>query len=826
MFKNYFKTAFRSLVRNKNYTIINIAGLAVGIAVCMIIFVIIQSQTSFDNFHANKDRIYRVLTESHDANAGNITYAKNVPFQLPAGLKTEFPQLEEVAPVYASHNDELQVLDDNGTPVKNFKEQSGVFYTSPSFFKMFNFPLLAGSYESLKDPNNVLLTKEIAETYFGDWKNAMGKTIKITGYYSMGAGLFQFPANALKVSGILATIPANTDFQLKLVIAYGTDFTGDAKYGFQQPGWNLSAPGFGCYVLLPANRTGRPPNVSADNFNQRLSVYARKVQAAGNKDSYVIQPLSAVHYDAATGNYSGKTISHELINVLWLIAAFILLIACVNFINLSTAQAVNRAKEVGVRKVLGSNKSQLRIQFMLETFLIVTIAVILAAGITRFAMPYVNQLLALSLSNNTFVSPAVILFLLALAIVVTALAGFYPSIVLSRFNPVHALKSKLTANTVKGISLRRGLVVFQFIIAQALIIGTLIIVQQMNYFMDQPLGFDKDAIVNVPYRPDSTGGKLTDYLKQQLLSNGVEAVSFNSNSPIEDNNNMFTKFKFDHATKDEDFRAISKFVDNDYVPTYKLQLIAGRNLQPSGWTREFLVNESLVKRLGLKKPEDIIGKEISMMDGLIKCPVVGVVKDFNDRPLRNNLAPLLMATNSTMYRQASIKLSTANMAGTMQSIKKIWEQTFPNYVYEYRFLDDKIAGFYQQENQLAQLYKIFAAIAIFLSCLGLYGLASFMAVQRIKEVGIRKVLGATAGNIVYLFSKEFIILISIAFLIATPIAWYFMNKWLQDYAYRIDIGWWLFAAGGFASIIIALLTVSFQAIKAAMANPVKSLRTE
>ena len=235
MFKNYFKTAFRSLIRNRNYTIINIAGLAVGIAVCMMIFIIIQFQTSFDNFHSKKDRVYRVLTESHHADAATITYAKNVPFPMPAGLKTAFPQLEQVAPIYASHNDELQVLDGNGTPVKNFKEQSGVFYTSPSFFNMFNFPLLAGSYESLKDPNNVLLTKEIAETYFGDWKTAIGKTIKITGYYSMGAGLFQFPATALKVSGILATIPANTDFQLKLVVAWGTDFTGDKEYGFQQP---------------------------------------------------------------------------------------------------------------------------------------------------------------------------------------------------------------------------------------------------------------------------------------------------------------------------------------------------------------------------------------------------------------------------------------------------------------------------------------------------------------------------------------------------------------------------------------------------------------
>jgi len=349
----------------------------------------------------------------------------------------------------------------------------------------------------------------------------------------------------------------------------------------------------------------------------------------------------------------------------------------------------------------------------------------------------------------------------------------------------------------------------------------------MNYFMNQPLGFDKDAIVNVPFRPDNTGSKLTDYLRQQLLSvNGVQAVSFSSNTPVEDVDEMWSSFKFDHAIKDAGFKAITKFADHQYVTAYKLPLVAGRNLQPSGPTTEFLVNESFVKGLGLKSPEDILNKEVSIWDGLIKCPVVGVLKDFNDRSFRHDLAPLLISTNSTMYRQVAIKLGTANMSSTLQSVKKIWEQTFPDYVYEYRFLDNKIESFYKQENQLAQLYKVFAAIAIFLSCLGLYGLASFMAAQRIKEVGIRKVLGATAGNIVYMFSKEFILLIAIAFAIAAPIAWYFMNQWLQNYAYRINIGWWVFAAGGLAAIIIALITISFQAIKAAIANPVKSLRTE
>jgi putative ABC transport system permease protein len=814
MFKNYFHAGFRSLIRNRNYTIINIAGLAVGIAVCMMIFFIIRFHTSFDNFHAKKDRIYRVLTEYHHADDASIAYGKDVPFPLPLGLKTNFPQIEEVAPIFASHNDQVLIPGDGGETINTFKEDNGVFFTEPSFFKMFDYPLLAGSHASLNDPNNVLITKEIAEKYFGNWKAAMGKTIKL----EAGGNIFSHGTDVLKVSGILATIPANTDFQFKLVVAFGTSTTEDMA---KSTDWaDRTNADFGCYIMLP-------PNISNSDFNQLLKAYSRKVATPEYKDSHIIQPLSAVHFDTKVGNYSNRTISQQLLNVLWLIAAFILLVACVNFINLATAQAVNRAKEVGVRKVLGSSRSQLQVQFIIETFMIVVSSVTLAAVIAMLALPSVNQFLDLFLTIHFLTDFSIILFLCTVTIVVTVLAGFYPSIVLSGFSPVNAFKSKFTIRLTKGVSLRRGLVVFQFVIAQALIIGTFIIAKQMSFFMDQPLGFDKDAIINVPFRVDSLRISRLDHLKEKLLAvNGVQAVSFSSNTPVEDADDMWSAFKFDHAIKEADFKAITKFADDKYVSTYKLQLVAGRNLKPSGMTREFLVNEAFVKSLGLKKPEDILNREISIWGDLIKCPVVGVLKDFNDRSFRHDLAPLLVTTNVTMYSVAGVKLETENISATLASVKGLFEETFPNFVYEYKFLDDKIDGFYKQESQLAQLYKIFAAIAIFLSCLGLYGLASFMTVQKIREVGIRKVLGATAGSIVYLFSREFVILIGIAFAIATPIAWYYMDRWLQDYVYRISISWWLFAAGGVVSTIIALATISFQAIKAAAANPVKSLRSE
>ncbi len=814
MIRNYFKTAFRSFIRNRNYTIINIAGMAVGIAVCLVIFVIIQFHTSYDNFHANKDRVFRVVSTYQSASSGNLTYSRDVPFPLPEGIKTTFPDLEQVAPVFASHNDQLLLPGEDGKTYTTFKEDKGVFFTTPSLFKMLDFSLLAGSFESLKDPNTVLLSRETAERYFGNWKEAIGKTIIL----EAGGSIFSHSRDVLKVTGILASIPANTDFQFKMVVSYGTGITEDMS---KTTDWkDKTNADFGCFLMLPG---GMLPG----QFNSQLEAYSRKMSSGDGRESQFIQALSDIHYDTRTGNYSNQSISHELMNVLWLIAAFILLIACVNFVNLSTAQAVNRAKEVGVRKVLGGSKSQLKFQFLAETLLIVISAVILAVLVTVLSLPYISRLLGLTLRAGFLESPAVLLFLLLVTVIVTALAGFYPSLVLSRFNPITVFKSKQTIHTTRGISLRRGLVVFQFIIAQALIIGTLVIVKQMNFFMEQPLGFDKEAIINVPFRTDSLRLSRLEYLKERLLTvNGVQAVSFSSNTPVEEANDMWSTFKFDHSQQESSFKAITKFADDGFLSAYKLQLVAGRNLTASDWTREFLVNESMMKSLGYSRPEDILNKEISMWGDRIKCPVVGVMKDFNNRSLRDGLAPLLIATNVTMYNQAGIKLETSNLSSTLEKVKKIWEDSFPNFVYEYRFLDEKIEQFYRQEAQLAQLYKIFAAIAIFLSCLGLYGLASFMAVQRIKEVGIRKVLGASASNIVYLFSKEFIVLISIAFLIATPIAWYFMNQWLQDYVYRIRMGGWVFAAGGVISILIALATISFQAIRAALANPVKSLRNE
>src|SRR5258705_420343 len=365
MIKNYFKTAFRNLLRRKNYTIINIAGLAAGIAICLVIFIVIRYEMSFDDYHKKKDRIYRVLTEYHHADSPDIFYGKGVPSPLPLALKTNFPQVEKVATVYSEGNDQIQVLDDNGQPIKKFKEEHGVFFTEPSLFDIFDFKWLAGNASSLKDPNSVILTQTIAEKYFGDWQFAIGKTIKWNN------------KDILKITGILADIPGNTDLQLKVVISFGTGYTADFA---KSTNWDGTGSSYGCYILLPMD-------VSASSFNTRLRAFVKKMKSPENKDSHILQPLNKIHYDTKTGDFSNRTISPGLIRALWLIGAFILLIACVNFINLSTAQAVNRSKEVGIRKVLGSNKTGLKIQFITETFLIVFISILAAVGIAIFTLP-------------------------------------------------------------------------------------------------------------------------------------------------------------------------------------------------------------------------------------------------------------------------------------------------------------------------------------------------------------------------------------------------------------------------------------------------------
>lgn len=803
MFKNLFKTAWRNVLRNKAYTFINIIGLGSGISICLVIFVLIQFHLSFDNFHAKKDRIYRMLTEYHHADSKDIFYGSGIARGIPQTLKTDIPEIEAYAPIMHNDNEQIQVLNKNGQIDKKFKE-TGVFATTPSFFKIFDFPLIQGDANTaLKNPNSVLLTKETATKYFGDWQQAMGKTIRWDN------------KEVLKVTGILAPIPQNSDFQFSVVFSLGTGRTAEM---LKSTDYNSTGTYYGCYLLAPAG-------MNEAQLTDKLQALMKKYRAPDNKDSEVAQPLSKVHFDNKAGNYSNKSISTQMISMLWMIALFILVIACVNFVNLATAQAINRAKEVGIRKVLGGNRAQLQMQFLTETFVIVLISLILSVGISAAGIPLVGKIMDLPLATGMLLQIKVAAFMVLLAIVVTLIAGFYPSMVLSGFNPINALKSKLALKTPRGISLRHALVVFQFVIAQGLIICTIIIVKQMNYFTHESMGFAKDAIVNVPFPSDSAGISKLEYLKKKLTDiNGVEQVSLSSNVPAGEDAN-WTMFTYENAAKPVDFYSIIKMADEQYIPTYKLQLAAGRNVIASDTIREFLVNEALTQKLGLAKPEDALNKQLAL-GKFAKGRIVGVLKNYHNRSFKDDYAPMLITTFKKQYEISNIKLSSANIGPSLKGIEKLWNEVYPDYAFEYQFMDERIAAFYKQESQLSRIYECFAVVAILLSCLGLYGLASFMAVQRIKEVGIRKVLGSSVGAIVYLFSKEFVVLIGIGFAIAAPITWYLMNKWLQDYIYRIHIHWSIFLLAAIIAMAIALATVSYQLIKAALVNPVKSLRSE
>ena len=804
MIKNYFKTAFRNLKRNKSYAFINILGLTIGIAASLLIFLVIQFETSFDNFHPQKNNIYRV--GSINNNQDGIDYSGGVAFPVGPALRIDYPQIKRVASIYRDGSNQITLENNGKEPQKKFSD-TDVFFAEPEFFSIFKFDWLSGSAKSsLTEPNSAALTQEVAEKYFGDWRSAIGKTIT------------QNNKDVYKISGILKNVPRNTDFPLGIVVSYATLKTNNVKRNLED--WVSTFSEACTFVVLPQN-------MPVEKFNADLMAFAKKHKPAEYaKDAYIAQPLSKMHSDDRFGNFRRHTFSESLTRALTLIGIFLIIIACVNFINLATAQAVNRSKEVGVRKVMGSSRGQLAFQFLCETAIITIIAVIAVVGIAYATLPFLNQLLKVQMTMNFISNSVLILFLLIVGILVTVLSGLYPAIILSGFNPITALKSKITNKMVGGISLRRALVVLQFGIAQILIIGTLIVVNQMDFFRNASLGFDKAAIINVDIPGDSISKTKITSLRNQLQQNpDIKNISFSFASPSS-NGGWQSDFMFDHATKNTNFSANLKWADVDYFKTYGLQFVAGRAYYPNDTVNEFVVNETLLKKLGVNNPADAIGKQLNFWDGGKVGPIVGVVKDFNSYSLREPMAPVVMSTWKDVYQTINIKIKQGTEKATLAYVERYWNEAFPDYVYQYRFLDETIAGFYSQENQLSKLYTIFAIIAIFISCLGLYGLVSFMAAQRTKEVGIRKVLGATAGNIVYLLSKEFSLLIIVAFAIAAPIAYYIMNDWLQDYSYRIPLGVSVFLFAVLGSMIIAWITVGYRAIKAAMANPVKSLRTE
>jgi putative ABC transport system permease protein len=806
MIKNYFKIAWRNIVRRRGYSVINIAGLSVGIAACLLIFVVIKYELSFDTFQPGYKDIYHLVTRIDQTD--DVSYNPGVVTPASEALRLDFPQAK-VAALKASNGSQISVPANNGNAAndKKFTENLGVTFIEPQFFDIFKWHWLDGQPSVLNEPDMVVLDKSTAIKYFGDWKIAMGRILKMDNLLT------------LKVAGIVDDAPENSDFPLKIMISYISwkEHPRDYNYVYN---WHSTDSAHEVYLLLP-------PNTSASKMDAQLKNFSRKHY--NDQDAIIrtlfLQPLAELHFDTRFTNTLGDHLtSMATLRTLSFIGLLIIIMAAINFINLSTAQSVGRSKEVGIRKVLGSSRTQLVIQVIGETTIIVMGAALLAIIIAKTALPYLINIANVPKDISMFTVNCM-MFLAIITISVIILSGLYPALVISGFKPALALKNKITAASVGGIPLRRTLVVAQFAISQLLIIGTIVAVNQMDYVNKADLGFNKDAILIIPGYTDSISLQKMNGFKQQLLQDPqVKAVSFISDPPSSENG-WGTNFNFDNSTKDLNFTAFLKQGDADYFKTFGLRFAAGRGYDVSDTMRQAVVNETMMHKLGIQNPHDMVNKTIRV-SGLHWANITGVVADFKTNSLREAIKPIIIFPRKTYEAEAAVKIQTHDLKGTVARIQKLWESTYPEYAYNAYFLDDNIAQFYQQENQLALVYKIFAGIAIFISCLGLYGLISFMAVQRTKEVGIRKVLGASVSSIVYLFSKEFAVLIVISFVIAMPAAWYLMTSWLQNFVYRISLSAWVFVAAIVISIIIAWLTVGYKAIKAALANPVRSLRSE
>ncbi|MFZ1801204.1 MAG: ABC transporter permease [Chitinophagaceae bacterium] len=802
MIKNYFKTAWRNISRHKAFSFLNIAGLAVGVASCILIFTVVKYELSYDSFQPNYKQIYHVVSQTK--NPDGLGYTSGVPFPALDALRLDFPQATTGA-MLAYYGSQVTIPNINGTN-KKFIEDKGFFFCDPEFFSIFHYDWLAGSPAEMNNPNVTALTETTAAKYFGSWKNAVGQTLLLDN------------AVLVKVTGIIKDPPGNTDFPLSVINSMATAKASNGKY-FYDSTWHSTTSNFQVFMLLPKNTT-------ASQVDKGLVTFSNKHYDNDNKKQVLnfLEPLSDVHFDNRFENFGDHVTDRSSLWTLSLIALFILLMACINFINLSTAQAVNRSKEMGIRKVLGSNRRQLFRQVIGETFLLVCLAVIIAIGIAATCLPYIKTIANIE-SSITFLSSQIILLILLLIVLITLLAGIYPAFILSGFTPALALKNKITSATIGGISLRRGLVVLQFSISQILIIGTIVAITQMSFVKNADLGFNKDALLIINSNADSAMQARQHSFKLKLLQiNGVKDVSYSSDVPSSQNN-WQTNFGFDHKPN-PDFPLDVKFADEDYFKTFGLQMLAGRPYGKSDTVNEVVVNETFARKLNVKKPEDIIGKEMRYGGRGEWKTIVGVVKDFKTNSLKEDIKPLAIAESSDQYFVTAVKLNSTNISNTRQAVESAWNEIFPEYAFTSNYFEDSINDFYKQDNQLALLYKIFAIIAILISCLGLYGLVTFMAVQRTKEIGVRKVLGASVQNIIFLFSKEFTLLVIIGFLIAVPVSWFMMNHWLDNFVYRTNFSPWIFVLAIVISIVIAWLAVGYKSIKAAIANPVKSLRSE
>jgi len=792
MFKNYLKIAFRNLMRNKAFTFINIAGLTFGLTCCLVLVLYLQNELSFDKFHTKADRIARVIMEykiGSDGNKGNFTSTKVFP-----AFKRQFPEVESGVRISASSK-----LVRYGDKVFN---EANFLFTDSTFFNVFDFNLSGTTAnDALKAPKMLVLSRSSAERYFGK-ENPIGKTLLI--------GSSQTP---FLVSGVTDDCPANSQIQYSMVASIST-------FGELQETTYTDA-NYTTYLLLN--------NANAfTGLQSKINTFMQSENKTSDfKVNFELEHFNKVHlysmYDAFVPNSS-----IFYIYIIMGIALLILLIACFTYINLSTARSADRAKEVGIRKVAGAFRSQLFVQFISESLLVTVIAMIVSVLLLLLVLPAFNQLAATNLTYTSIFTPTLLGISITFVLVIGIVAGSYPAFILAKFQPVMVLKGSFK-NTASGTILRKGLLVFQFSISVFLIIATLVIRSQMGLIQDKKLGFNRENIVVLDI--DQKLVEKMPFVKNELKTiPAVKEVSFAYESPVK----IGGGYNMSGTDLSKSMAVTANPIDENYVSVMGLNIIAGSNLTQQNiaaatnqdYTKNyyhFILNESAAKALGWN-PQEAIGKKM-YLDESRPGEVKAVVKDFHFASLHSSIKPLVLfpgGWSSNLF----VKIDGKNTAATLASLKEKWTTLAPHRPYSFHFLDDDYQNMYESETRIGKVFNVFALLAIVLACLGLFGLSAYAAKQRIKEIGVRKVLGASVAQINLLLSAGFLKLVAIAFLIACPIAWFIMNKWLAQFSYRVSINWWIFGAAGLASLLIAFVTVSFQSIKAAIANPVKSLRMD
>jgi len=809
MFKNYLKTAVRNLLRYKLYAGINISGLAAGIACCILILLFVQNELTYDRFHANADQIYRLYKIEERTNGERIQADLAPP--LAEILAQEFPDLKNVVRIFKPFNEPAKLIHYGD---RWFEEE--IYFADPDFFVMFTFPLSKGNpATALQDLNAVVLSEQFAASYFGD-DDPMGKRLSIR----LGGKDQDFV-----VSGIAQNPPENSSIKFNLLLNYQkVQDELENFYGEQAlASWNDFTE---IYLRLPDEIKAAAVEAQFPFLiDKHLAALIQRWKNSGrlakldNALQLRLQPLSDIHFDPAVEARITPT-SHPVYSyILAGIALLLLLLACINFTTLAMGRSVSRATEVGMRKVLGAVRGQLMKQFWGEALLMSLLALLLGIALAEILLPTFNELAGKTLALNFFTNWRTLAALLALMFFTALISGSYPAIFLSKFHPVEVLKGKLRLAGRRGFM--RALIIFQFVLSIVLIISTLVMLRQLDYVRTKNLGFNREQVVVIPTHTEgSDGARLLEICKNTFLQNqSIRSVSGSDGSFAKPSLSM------DMDAAGKSFSVPVYRVDYDYLETMGIELIAGRNFSrsmPSDLESAVIINETLAQAL---EWEVAVGKDVPI--GFPTTAVIGVVKDYHFEALHHKIAPMLLHIYPDRpVKYIFVRLSPDRISETLAFLKEQWQEMAPSSPFTFSFLDEDVDRHYRAEERWEQIISHAAGLAIFISCLGLFGLTALTVTQRTKEIGIRKVMGATVMGIVHLLSKEFMKLVLVANLLAAPIAWYAMNRWLQNFAYRLDLGWWVFALAGGLAVVIALLTVSAQAIKAALANPVEALRYE